>query len=175
MTLSLDTIKPAKGAAKKRKRIGRGNAAGQGTYCGRGIKGQNARAGVSGLKRLGMKQVLLRIPKNRGFKSLKPKNQVINLADINKYFKDGDIINPKILHHKGLIANLKISVKLLGQGELKLEKLQFSNIKISASAKAQVEKMNGQSGAGTVAPKQIKSEDPKVKKTNKNNKKSEKS
>ena len=90
--LSLHTIKSAKGATKKRKRVGRGNASGQGTYSGRGIKGQKSRSGVSGLKRLGMRQILRRIPKQRGFKSLKPDNQVVNLADINKHFKKGDLI-----------------------------------------------------------------------------------
>lgn len=168
MPLSLNTIKSAKGAAKKRKRVGRGNAAGQGTYCGRGLKGQNARAGVSNLKRLGMKQVLLRTPKKRGFKSLKPKNQVINLADINNYFKDGDAINSSILRAKGLIANTKIGVKLLGRGELKLKKLQFSNIKISLSAREQIEKMHGQvAGIAVPARQTIKEQKPTVEKINK--------
>ncbi|MCG2701107.1 50S ribosomal protein L15, partial [Candidatus Parcubacteria bacterium] len=45
MSLSLHTIKPAKGATKKRKRIGRGNASGTGTYSGRGLKGQKSRSG----------------------------------------------------------------------------------------------------------------------------------
>jgi large subunit ribosomal protein L15 len=76
MPLSIHTIKPAKGATKKRKRIGRGNAAGKGTYAGKGLKGQNSRSGVSNLKRLGMKQVLLRTPKKRG---LIHQNQKIKL------------------------------------------------------------------------------------------------
>ena len=66
MALSLHTIKKPKANSKKRKRIGRGNASGHGTYAGKGQKGQNARSGVSGLKRKGMKQVLLRTPKKRG-------------------------------------------------------------------------------------------------------------
>ena len=87
--LSLHTIKPNKGETKKRKRVGRGNASGHGTYSGRGQKGQRSRSGgKSGLKRKGMKQILLQTPKLRGFKSDKPKNQVINLVDINKNFKE---------------------------------------------------------------------------------------
>jgi len=109
MSLSLHTIKPAKGSTKKRKRVGRGNASGHGTYSTRGIKGQKARSGVSNLKRLGMKMTLMRTPKKRGFKSLKPKDQVLNLTDINKNFKDGDTINPKILLKKGLIDTIKIN------------------------------------------------------------------
>jgi large subunit ribosomal protein L15 len=54
--LTLNSIKKAKGSAKGRKRVGRGNASGHGTYSTRGLKGQKSRSGVSGLKRLGMKQ-----------------------------------------------------------------------------------------------------------------------
>lgn len=141
--LSLHTIKPAKGATKKRKRVGRGNASGQGTYSGRGIKGQKSRSGVSGLKRLGMRQILRRIPKQRGFKSLKPDNQVVNLADINKHFKKGDIISPKELLKRGLIDTIKLPVKILGRGELKVRDLKFKNVKMSESVKEEAEKMAG--------------------------------
>jgi large subunit ribosomal protein L15 len=55
MSLSLHTIKP-KQANKKKKRVGRGDGSGRGTYCGRGLKGQKSRSGVSGLKKLGLKQ-----------------------------------------------------------------------------------------------------------------------
>jgi large subunit ribosomal protein L15 len=140
MSLYLHTIKPAKGATRKSKRVGRGNASGHGTYSGRGLKGQKSRSGVSGLKRLGMRQVLLKTPKKRGFKSDKPKNQILNITDINKYFKDNDIITPKDLHNKGLIDNIKLGVKILGNGELKLKNLQFKGIKISQSVKEQIEK-----------------------------------
>jgi len=143
MSLSMHTIKSAKGAARKRKRIGRGNSAGQGTYSGRGLKGQNARSGVSNLKRLGMKQVLLRTPKKRGFKSHKPKDQVLNLSDINKFFKDKETINPAVLQSKGIIDTINKGVKLLGMGKLLRKELKFKNIKMSESAKAQIEKMKG--------------------------------
>ncbi len=140
--LSLHTIKPAKGATKKRKRVGRGNASGQGTYSGRGIKGQKSRSGVSGLKRLGMKQILKRIPKQRGFKSLKPDNQVVNLADINKHFKKGDIISPKELLKRGLIDTIKLPVKILGKGELK-KKLKVRAHAFSGPAKKAIKKAGG--------------------------------
>ncbi len=135
MPLSLHTIKPAKGSVKKKKRVGRGNASGHGTYSTRGIKGQKSRSGVSNLKRLGMKMTLMRVPKKRGFKSLKPKDQVLNLADINKNFKDGDVINPKVLLKKGLIDTVKIGVKILGNGDLKLKNLKFEGVKMSESVK----------------------------------------
>jgi len=143
MSLSLHTIKKDSGTTKKRKRIGRGNASGTGNYAGKGLKGQKARSGVSNLKRLGMRQTLLRTPKKPGFKSLKPKDQVVNLIEVNKYFKDGEELSPKTLAKKGLIDDAKKGVKLLGRGELTVKKLKVSEIKASASVKEQIEKNGG--------------------------------
>ncbi len=144
MTILLHTIKPKKGSAAKRKRIGRGNAAGQGTYSGKGLKGQKSRSGVSNLKRLGMKQVLLRTPKARGFKSHKPKNQVVNLHAISSLFKDGSVVSPKTLLVKGLIENPKKDIKILGQGKLTLKKVKFKKLKFSNTAIEQIKKNKGE-------------------------------
>ena len=139
MSISLNNIKRPI-SKKSRKRIGRGNASGSGTYSGRGQKGQNARAGVSNLKRLGMKGGLMQIPKVRGFKSQHPKNQVISVEVINTNFKDNDIINPQILEEKKLIKTAKKPVKILGKETLKLKGLKFEKIKMSATLKEQLEK-----------------------------------
>jgi large subunit ribosomal protein L15 len=127
---------------KKKKRIGRGNASGTGTYSGRGLKGQKSRAGSGKgkLKRLGMKQNLLKIPKVRGFKSLYPKNQVVNLDTINENFKDNDLINPEVLFAKKLITKKNQAVKILGNGSLNLKGLKFENVKMSESVKKSLEK-----------------------------------
>ena len=143
MTLNINTIKKNSGTLKERKRIGRGNASGTGTYSGKGLKGQKSRSGVSNLKRLGMKQVLLRTPKVRGFKSLKPKNQVINLTDLNRNFKDGDKVNPKELLSKKLIDNTETPVKVLGLGKLTVKKLELSDLSVSKSVEEQIEKQGG--------------------------------
>ena len=144
MSLYLHTIKPAAGSTKKRKRVGRGNSSGHGTYSTRGLKGQKSRSGVTGLKRLGMKQMLLRTPKKRGFQSDKPKDQIINFFSLNKHFKDGDKITPKALLAKKLIESAGLEVKILGGGKLSLNKLTFVGVKVSDSAKAQIEKRGGQ-------------------------------
>jgi large subunit ribosomal protein L15 len=130
--LSLNTIKQAKGASKKIKRVGRGNASGHGTYSTRGQKGQKSRSGVSGLKRLGMKKQLLQIPKARGFRSLQPKNQVVSITAINKNFKDGEVVNPENLAIKDLIASSALPVKILGKEKLTV-KVKFEGIKMSQS------------------------------------------
>ncbi len=85
---------------------------------------------------------LMRIPKKRGFKSLKYKNKIVNIAIINENFKDSDIINPNALFKKGLIDNLKTGVKVLGKGELKLKNLKFENVKMSESVKEMIRKMS---------------------------------
>lgn len=152
MSLLLHTIKKDRGTNQKRKRIGRGNASGTGTYSGKGLKGQKSRSGVSNLKRLGMRQTLLRTPKKRGFTSLNPKSQVINVIDINKYFKEAEAVNPKTLLKKGLITDITLGVKLLGKGELTVKGLQFSEIKASESVKAQIEKMGGKFSPIVIKP-----------------------
>ncbi|MFA5360113.1 MAG: 50S ribosomal protein L15 [Patescibacteria group bacterium] len=144
MSLSLHTIKPARGSVRKKKRIGRGNASGHGSYSTRGLKGQRSRAGGRNkLRRLGFKQILAATPKNRGFKSAKPKNQVVNLKDLNSNFSAGDKINAHSLLKAGLVQTVQEKIKILGQGKLALKNLQFEGVKLSDSVKAQIEKMGG--------------------------------
>ncbi len=135
--LSLNTIKQAKGASKNKKRVGRGNASGHGTYSTRGLKGQKSRSGVSNLKRLGMKQQLLQTPKVRGFKSDKPKNQIVSLRAINSNFKDGDTVTAESLLEKNLISSIKLPIKILGKETLTV-KVKFAGVKMSATVKEQI-------------------------------------
>ncbi len=148
MALSLHTIKPSNGASRAKKRIGRGNASGHGTYSTRGLKGQRSRTGGRNkLKRLGLKMILSKLPKNRGFKSALPKNQVINVNDLNGYFPDGGKISPAGLLKAGLIGKINLPVKLLGDGQLKLKNLLVEDILVSQSAREQIEKMGGKIGS----------------------------
>lgn len=140
MSLSFHTIKPAKGSKKKRKRIGRGGK--RGTYSGRGLKGQKARSGVSGLKRLGMKPLMEQTPKLRGFKSHKPKPEILNLDILNKKFSDGDKITPDILLEKKILKNIKNGVKILGNGDITI-KLEIANCELSKSAREKIESAGG--------------------------------
>ncbi len=132
MTLSLSNIK-GNFKAKSRKRVGRGNASGHGTYSTRGLKGQKSRSGVSGLKRLGMKKQLLAVPKKRGFKSYQTKNETVDFDGLNKYFKDGALVNPKTLLRVGLIQHHG-RVKILSRGELKVKNLNFKDVSVSKVA-----------------------------------------
>jgi large subunit ribosomal protein L15 len=128
------------------KRVGRGGR--HGKTSGRGTKGQNARAGHK--KRPEIRDFIKRIPKLRGRgkninTSIETKPSVVNLGELNKIFKDGDIITPANLTEKGLVKKISGNlpkVKILGNGEL-LKVLTVSGCAVSARAKMMIEKVGG--------------------------------
>ena len=141
MVLAIHTIKPAAGSTHRKKRLGRGNASGHGTYSTKGQKGQRARSGGrKGLKLKGFKKLLLSIPKLRGFKSPYPKPAILNLKDLNKI--SDERITPKILLEKGLVSDIKNGVKILGEGEIN-RRVIVEGCELSKSAKEKIEKAGG--------------------------------
>jgi len=143
MALKLYNLKPAWGAKKKKKRVGRGDSSGHGTYSTRGAKGQKARSGgKGGLKLKGLKGNILSIPKLGGFRSLKPKLAIVNLKDLENNFAAGEVITPAKLAEKGLVKSIKPGIKVLGMGTIS-KKLTLKVNKISESAKEAVEKAGG--------------------------------
>ncbi len=122
---------------KTRKRKGQGNAAGQGTYAGRGCKGQNSRAG--GGVRLGFEggqtPLIQRMPKLRGFRNPnRVETQVINLSDLEAKFKDGDTVNLETLIKAKLINKNNSKVKILGNGTCKKKLNITDSILLSKTA-----------------------------------------
>ncbi len=105
-------LKPTK-TKKLKKRVGRGGK--RGTYSGRGIKGQKARAGRRLKVAGGQTSLLKRTPKLRGFKSRGQKLQTVLFKEISKNFKESEIVSPKTLLAKGLIKKLRAGqIKILG-------------------------------------------------------------
>lgn len=143
--MQLHQIKPSY-RLKKRKRIARGGK--RGNYSGRGIKGQKSRAGAG--IRPAIRDVMMRLPKQRGrakhsFKSLFEKPVVLNLFDIDKKFKDGEIVNPASLVSKKLVYKISgrfPAIKILGAGKIS-KKLNFQGILLSLSARAKIQKAKG--------------------------------
>lgn len=129
---------------KKGKRIGRGGK--RGTYSGRGIKGQKARAGKR-LKPI-VRELLKKYPKLRGYKfgGRKDKNvAIVNLASLEKKFSDGEKVSPQTLIEKKIIRKIKGKnplVKILGKGEI-TKKLVFENCLFSEKAKEKIKKAGG--------------------------------
>lgn len=111
----------SKNGKKKRKRVGRGNASGHGTYSCRGMKGQSARTG--GRRRPGFEggqtPYLRKMPKLKGFKNPNyVEYQIINIGDLN-VFDDNAVVDVKALLEKNIISKKTRPVKLLaGKGEL---------------------------------------------------------
>jgi large subunit ribosomal protein L15 len=144
--MQLHQLKPIH-KQKRPKRIGRGGK--RGKYSGRGIKGQRARAGRK-LKPV-IKEIIKKYPKLRGYgfkskiKNQKLKIAIINLEDLEKKFKEGEIVSPQTLLEKGIIRRIKgkvPKVKILGKGEI-TKNLIIENCLVSKSAKEKIEKAGG--------------------------------
>jgi large subunit ribosomal protein L15 len=115
MALALAQLKAY--PTKRRKRVGRGDSSGHGTYSTRGLKGQRARTGGrKGLKRRGLKQFLLQIPKHKGFKSLSDKPAVVFIDDVAKKFDNNSLVTIQTMIAAGLVKKITRRVKLLGVG-----------------------------------------------------------
>jgi len=127
---------------KRRKVLGRGDSSGHGSYSTQGAKGQKARSGVGGLKKLGMRHIILSTPKLRGFRSMHPKAEIVTLVQLQKYFNDGDAINPETLLSKKLVRALESDIKIIGNNKLE-KKFAVSGCKISSGAKAAIESAGG--------------------------------
>lgn len=137
-------LKIASGARKCRKRYGRGDSSGHGSFSGRGCKGQNARSG--GKRRPGFaggQTPLVRLmPKFKGFKSpQKLTYQIVNVEALNQ-FEDGAAVTSEELFANKLISKKTLPVKILGGGKLE-KKLTLRIHAVSKSAKEKIEANKG--------------------------------
>jgi large subunit ribosomal protein L15 len=137
-------LRPPKGARRKRKRVGRGDASGHGTYSGRGSKGQKVRSG--GGPRLGFEggqtPLIKRLPRRRGFTNIfRVEYAPVNVKQLER-FEAGTEVTPELLHEVGIIKNLRQPVKVLGDGEI-TKALVVRVHKFSAVAKGKIEAVGG--------------------------------
>jgi large subunit ribosomal protein L15 len=143
MSLALNNLQPAAGSKKSKKRVGRGLGS-TGSYSGRGVKGQRARSGGrSGLQLKGIRSLMLKLPKLRGFQGLESKPVVINLNVLNKNFSDGATVDVKSLIAKKLVSTKSVKIKVLGIGEIK-NRLVIKNCGVSQSAAEKIKKAGGE-------------------------------
>lgn len=144
--MKLHDLKPNEGSRKKRKRVGRGIAAGQGKTAGRGTKGQGARAG--GGTRLyhqgGVLPFFRRLPFVRG-KGFTPINRVeyneVNLDQLARFPAESQV-DPNTLLEARLIRADRNPVVILGRGEVKVP-LKIRVHRISKSAREKIEAAGG--------------------------------
>jgi large subunit ribosomal protein L15 len=136
--MDLNTLKPALGSTKNRKRIGRGTGSGHGKTATKGHKGQKARSGGSikaGFEG-GQMPLQRRLPK-RGFTPLdRIEYAVVNLKQL-EVFETGVTVDAAALVAKGLIKNAGQHVKILGNGDI-TKSLTVSATKFSQSAKDKI-------------------------------------
>jgi large subunit ribosomal protein L15 len=140
--MEVNTIKPAEGSKKSRRRVGRGIGSGLGKTAGRGHKGQKSRAG--GYHKVGFEggQMPLqrRLPK-RGFKSAQLKfNGEVTLTDLEKL--GADEVDLLSLKQAGLVRQIVRHVKVIKSGEL-TRKVVLKGIAASANAKVAIEAAGG--------------------------------
>jgi large subunit ribosomal protein L15 len=147
--MDLSRLKPAKGAVRERKRLGRGVGSGYGGHSAtRGTKGQKARSGqkIPAYFEGGQMPLIRRVPK-RGFRNpFHTEYRVINLADLNRWIVSGRLsaatpITPEVLVAAGL-ARKRDRIKILGDGELS-SALHIRAHAFSASARAKIEAAGG--------------------------------
>ena len=138
-------ISSPKGARRARKRVGRGDAAGGGSYAGRGMKGQKSRSGP-GLRpgfEGGQMPLIKGLPMKRGFNNrYKTCYALVDLDTLQERFEANTQVTPELLHQLGIVRRTRLPVKVVGDGELQ-QPLAVAAHKFTASARAKIEAAGG--------------------------------
>ena len=139
-----DKLSPAPGSKQSRKRGGRGDGSGHGTYSGRGCKGQKSRSGAKvrpGFEG-GQLPLIKRLPRKRGFVNIfRVEYSVVNVGKLN-IFESGSEVTPEKLVAAGVVKSLRHPIKILAEGGID-RPLQVKANKFSAAAKTKIEVAGG--------------------------------
>ena len=136
---------PKTAELKASKRVGRGPGSGMGKTSTRGENGQKSRSGAS-IKpwfQGGQSPLYRRIPK-RGFNNARftTRYAIINLSDLNKFFKDGDVVSEEVLKERSIIKKRLSGIKVLGNGNLE-KKLTIKANRFTTTAVSKIEEAGG--------------------------------
>ncbi len=137
-------LSPAPGSKKSRKRVGRGDSSGHGSYSGRGCKGQKSRSGGKMPRGFegGQLPLIKRLPQKRGFVNIfRIEYSVVNIGKLNM-FEAGSEVTPERLVAAGVVKSLRHPIKVLADGEINYPLVVKAN-KFSAAAKAKIEAAGG--------------------------------
>ena len=139
-----EKLSPAPGSKRGRKRVGRGDGSGHGTYSGRGCKGQKSRAGYKmrpGFEG-GQLPLIKRLPQKRGFVNIfRTEYSIVNIDKLG-IFEPGSEVTPEKLVAAGVVKSLRRPIKILAAGEIGHPLVIKAN-KFSAAAKAKIEAAGG--------------------------------
>ena len=137
-------LKPPKGAKKSRKRLGRGDGSGNGSFSGKGLKGQNSRSG-GGVRpgfEGGQNPLIKGLPAARGFTNIfRTVYSIINLQQL-ALFPPSTELTPKVMRKVGLVKNLNRPIKILGRGEIEVPLVVHAH-NFSTSARNKIEAAGG--------------------------------
>ena len=140
-----DELSPAPGSKQRRKRVGRGDGSGHGTYSGRGCKGQKSRSGHRmrpGFEG-GQLPLIKRLPQKRGFTNIfRTEYSIVNISKLN-IFEPGSEVTPEKLVATRIVKSLRHPIKILADGDINRPLVVKAN-KFSAAAKAKIEAAGGQ-------------------------------
>jgi large subunit ribosomal protein L15 len=150
--IGLNTLKPAPGSRKPRKRVGRGHGSGTGKTSGRGHKGAGARSGSKARPGFegGQMPIHMRMRKLRGphmkksmpFEMFRTHTQAVNVQDLERRFEAGDEVTLAALQAKGLGTRKGIPVKVLAKGAIS-KPLTVHAHGFSAAAREAIEAAGG--------------------------------
>jgi large subunit ribosomal protein L15 len=142
--MSLNNLRPPKGAKHPRKRVGRGPGSGHGKTASRGSKGAKSRAGFRFKRGFegGQTPLHRRVPK-RGFHNpFRVEYAVVNLDTLAEIFEAGTAITPDVLRERGIVRNSQGPIKVLGRGDIS-KALTIKAQKFSGSATKKIEAAGG--------------------------------
>ncbi len=142
--MDLSSLRAPVGATKKRKRVGRGDASGQGGTAGNGDKGQKARSGgkVRASFEGGQMPLSRRLPK-RGFRNpFREKYIAVNLMDLCRKFGKNAVIDEAAILASGIVKKKGDGIKILAKGEIDFP-VTMKIAKISQAAKAKITAAGG--------------------------------
>ncbi len=147
--MKLNELKNDKNPRQNRKRVGRGIGCGKGKTCGRGVKGQTSRSGVSinGFEG-GQTPIYRRIPK-KGFTNIfRTSYETINTGELQRYVDSKRIdskktVTKEALVEAGLLKNASVLLKVLAKGAIK-SALKIEADAASAGAIESVKKAGGE-------------------------------
>ena len=147
--MSLNNLRPPKGAKHAKKRVGRGQGSGNGKTAGRGHKGQKSRSGYKFKRGFEGGQMPLhrRVPK-RGFHNpFRVEYEVVNLDTLAARFDAGTVVTPELLLERGIVKKLHADgVKVLAKGKLS-KALTVKAHRFSAGAQAAITAAGGRTEA----------------------------
>ena len=147
--MHIGDLRPAPGAKKNRKRVGRGHGSGLGKTSGRGMKGQKARGSVRPGFEGGQTPLYRRLRKHRGVSQaarnigiFRRSYAQINVGRLEERFDAGTLVTPELLLQQRIVRKLGDGLRILGEGEL-TKALTVRAHHFTAAARQKIEAAGG--------------------------------